>query len=429
MIWLYRILFVPALILAAPYYGLRMIRRGGYAKDFNHRWGGQKDLPAPAQDRRRIWIQAVSVGEIEAIGPLVERISQNPNLELVITTTTSTGYAILRQKYAPKCLYVGIFPIDFWLFSRRAWNKLKPNLCVLMEGELWPEHLHQAAERKVPVMLINARMSDKSFARYLKFGFLARRLLEKFSRIAVSSEFDMARFLELGAPRTSAFCSGNLKFDSSPSSTMGDAEKSALRKELGFAENSLVLLGSSTWPGEEEMLVEAMLKLRADGIDCRLLLVPRHAERREKIIPAIDKLPHCIRSRSNQASEGTLAYLADTTGELRMFTQIADIAFVGKSLPPNSGGQTPIDCAALGTPIIYGPNMTNFRRACETLERENAAVKVPDAASAQAEIRRLARNPQLRQTLAANAKNWHASNIGATKRTYDAMLEVLGLDA
>ena len=169
------------------------------------------------------------------------------------------------------------------------------------------------------------------------------------------------------------------------------------------------------------MLIEAMKKLREKKIDCRLLLVPRHAERREKIIPLLKEIPHNVRSRSKQAPEGTLVYLADTTGELRTLTQIADLAFIGKSLPPNVGGQTPIDCAALGVAMVYGPNMTNFRRVCQTLERENAAAKVQSAKAAIEEITRLAQSPDSRNALADSAKQWHSSNIGATEKVYNIL--------
>ncbi len=425
MIWIYRLLFIPLLLLSAPYYGARMLKRGGYAKDFSHRFGGQRNLPPPADGKKRIWLQAVSVGEVEALAPLIDLLSKDSRIELAITTTTSTGYEILRKKYSDKILFTGIFPLDFFPFSNRAWNKIKPDLCVMMEGEIWPEHLHQAKSRSVPIALINARMSDRSFLRYSKAAFVARRLLGKFSLVCASSEFDMKRLLSLGAPKSRTFNFGNLKFDSAPSEIFDSEEKLRLRRELGFSENSLVLLGSSTWPGEEELLLSVMGKLRAENIDCRLLLVPRHAERRNKIIPLIEPFPHCVRSVGKEAKEGTLVYLADTTGELRTLTQIADFAFIGKSMPPNSGGQSPIDCAALGIPMVYGKNMSNFRRVCETLERSNAAIKVPNAKAAMGELRRLARDASLRETLSHNAKSWHAGNIGAASRTYEAIKNIL----
>lgn len=199
MIWFYRFLFIPAFILAFPYYALRMLRRGGYSKDFSHRFGGQKRLPAAAVGKCRIWLQAVSVGEIEALSTLIDTLSKDARIELVVTTTTSTAYKILREKYADKCFYTGVFPLDFWLCSRRAWNKLNPDICLLMEGELWPEHMHQAKIRGAKLLLLNARMSDKSFARYAKIPYFARRLLDKFAAICASSEFDAGRFVRLGA--------------------------------------------------------------------------------------------------------------------------------------------------------------------------------------------------------------------------------------
>lgn len=413
------------MLLSAPYYGWRMLRRGGYGLDFSHRFGLQKDLPPAAAGKKRVWIQAVSVGEIEAIAPLVDLLCESGKVEVVLTTTTSTGYAVLRNKYADKILYGGIFPFDFFPFSRSAWRRIKPDAVVLMESELWPEHLHTAKSKKVPAMLVNARMSDKSFRRYSCVPYLARRLLDKLSLIAVSGEIDFSRFISLGANPRKTICTGNLKFDTRPAAMLDENGKLDLRKQLGFNADSFVLLGSSTWPTEEEMLLKAAEKIRASGIDCRLLLVPRHAERRAEIIELIKNLPHCVRSREKQARDGTLVYLADTTGELRTLTQIADLAFIGKSLPPNEGGQSPIDCSASSVPMVYGSHMSNFRRICQTLEESAAAVKVADADAAVSEIVRLAKNKNARTALAESAKKWHDSNIGAAKRDFDAVMKIL----
>lgn len=413
------------MLLSAPYYGWRMLRRGGYGLDFSHRFGLQKDLPPVAAGKKRVWIQAVSVGEIEAIAPLVDLLCESGKVEVVLTTTTSTGYAVLRNKYADKILYGGIFPFDFFPFSRSAWRRIKPDAVVLMESELWPEHLHTAKSKKVPAMLVNARMSDKSFRRYSRMPYLARRLLDKLSLIAVSGEIDFSRFISLGANPRKTICTGNLKFDTRPAAMLDENGKLELRKQLGFNADSFVLLGSSTWPTEEEMLLKAAEKIRASGIDCRLLLVPRHAERRAEIIELIKNLPHCVRSREKQARDGTLVYLADTTGELRTLTQIADLAFIGKSLPPNEGGQSPIDCSASSVPMVYGSHMSNFRRICQTLEESAAAVKVANADAAVSEIVRLAKNKNARTALAESAKKWHDSNIGAAKRDFDAVMKIL----
>jgi 3-deoxy-D-manno-octulosonic-acid transferase len=147
MIWFYRILFLPVLLVLLPYYALRMWRRGGYRHDFHHRFGLIDRPPPKRPGVKRVWIQAVSVGEAQALGPLLARLRARPDTEIVLTTTTSTGYQILRDKYAANVLKVGIFPLDFWPFSRNAWRRLEPDLAILMEAELWPEHLHQAQMR------------------------------------------------------------------------------------------------------------------------------------------------------------------------------------------------------------------------------------------------------------------------------------------
>lgn len=422
MIWLYRILFLPMMALLMPYYAMRMIRRGGYGRDFSHRLGFQKNLPEPAQGKIRIWIQAVSVGEVEALATLLKLLHSDGGYEVVVTTTTSTGYKILREKYAKYCYYVGIFPFDFCLSNASAWRRLKPNMCVLMEGELWPEHLHRAKSKNVPLLLLNARLSDRSFGRYSKAKFFARRLFNKFCAIACGSDFDAARFLKLGANPEIVSATGNIKFDSSCAQKLSAAEKAELKKEFGFNENSVVMLGSSTWQGEEQMLVRALEKIRqASGADVRLLLVPRHAERRAQVREVLERgvLAFNFRTENKCAGEGTLVYVADTTGELARLTQAADFAYIGKSMPPNDGGQSPLDCAAAGVAVVYGPNMTNFKRMCEALEEAGAALKAQNEAEALEALLAMAKDENLRRKIGEAARAWHERNEGASLRTFE----------
>lgn len=422
MILLYRLAFLPLFLLALPYYAWRMLRRGGYGKDFSHRFGLHKNLPKP--QKTRIWIQAVSVGEVEAIANLLKLLKESGKFETVVTTTTSTGYAILRQKYAQYCFYTGIFPFDFWPTNSLAYSRIKPDMCVLMEGELWPEHMHAAKSRNLPLILLNARLSDKSFSRYKKIKYFAKRLLLKLDYIAAGSEFDATRFLKLGANPDKLSVTGNIKFDASAGKILTLSEKSELKKELGFKDDSLVLLGSSTWDGEEKMLVDIALFIKQDlGVDIRLLLVPRHAERRAAVRAVLEKssVKFNFRSESKTAEEGTFVYVADTTGELKMFTQIADFAYVGKSMPPNSGGQTPLDCAASAVACVYGPNMTNFRKLCKSLEEAGASIKVDDEIGARAKLQELAKDALLRSKIGARAKAWHDSNTGASLRSFEIL--------
>ncbi len=418
MIWFYRLLFLPIFALAFPYYALRMLRRGGYAKDFSHRLGCMPKLPPKADGKKRVWLQAVSVGEVEAVMPLVKKLSATGKYEVVVTTTTSTAYALLKNKYADDCFASAVFPIDFFPFSIASWRAIKPDLAILMEGEIWPEHLHQAKVRKIPALLINARLSDRSYSRYSKVSMLAKRMFNKFAKICVSNEADFKRFKKLGISDEKLCLTGNIKFDT-PAAQTSDEAKMSIRRELGFDEKSFVLLGSSTWAGEEKMLVQAMAQLREKGIDCRLLLVPRHAERRNEIKPEIKDFPHCVRTEQKQAKEKNIIYLADTTGELRMFTSIANLAYVGKSLFGHNGGQSPIDAAAAGVPIVYGENMSNFKLICKNLETAGASRRVFSPEEAIAQIQELACDENARRIMSDCARLWHKSNAGATDKTID----------
>ena len=437
MIFLYRLAFLPLLLVALPYYALRMARRGGYADGFAQRFGFIP-VPPKAAGVRRIWIQAVSVGEVEAVGPLLKALRAEPGIEVVLTTTTSTGYRIAREKHASLTVATGIFPIDFWPCSRAAWKRIRPDLVVLTEGELWPEHLHRAKATGTPAALINARLSDRSFARYSKIRPLALRLLSKLAAVLPGTESDSHRLRDLGVPADRLGAAGNLKFDVDAGEPATDTERRALFAEL-FGETipsdrplPTVLLGSSTWPGEEAMLLRTYREARAGGSDLRLLIVPRHAERREEIAALLSgaKESHYFRSRHREgAPHAADIVVADTTGELRRLTRLADLAFVGKSLPPNIGGQTPIECAALGVPAVYGPDMSNFRDITRGLESCGATRRTPDADAARAELLTLLRHADTRTLMAGYARAWHASNRGATRRTVDRLRELLRVHA
>ena len=427
MIWFYRILFIPLLVLASPYYLWRMLRRGGYSEGFIQRFGLFPALPPKTAGRRRIWIQAVSVGEIEAIGPLLQRLQATGQTELILTTTTSTGYRIAQDRYKDLCIGIGFFPLDFWPFSLIAWSRIAPDKIILAEGELWPEHLQQAKNHNVPAYLINARLSDKSFARHQKFKSITKNLLKQFSWIGAGSEEDARRLKTICDIDNQIEVTGNLKFDVSADGPLSMADKNKLRSELGFGNSSetIVLLGSSTWEGEDAVLVKALKNLRDTGVDARLLLVPRHAERRDSVLKLLESSGLNYHQRSvkgPQAPEGTIIHLGDTTGELRQLTRAADLAFTGKSLPPHDGGQTPIECAAAGVPVIYGPHMTNFKSICQGLEKNRAAIKCSDADEVLKEILTLSRDRNLLAKMSTAGVVWHKSNQGATERTLNKLL-------
>ncbi len=424
MIWLYRLLFLPVLILAAPYYLRRMRKRGGYGPNFSHRFGGTPPLPPKRPGVRRLWLQAVSVGEMLAVGPLLEALKKDETVEVYLTTTTSTGHQLARERYLPLVIALGYFPLDWWLFSVRAWRRIRPDLAILMEGERWPEHLRQAVRHHVPVLSINARLSDRSFRRMWRARRLAPSLLGGITRSLAVSPGDEERLRALGFPPEKLQTLGNMKLDLTIP-LLSEAQRAALRRALGLGDGR-VLLGSSTWEGEETALVQALKAARGRGLRVSLLLVPRHAERRDGIAAALARtgLRHHLRSHGAAPHEVDIA-VADTTGELRELTQLADVVFCGKSLPPHDGGQSPVEAASLGKPLLFGPHMTNFREIAGALRGSGAAREVINESELVAACVELLADEAQRARMGAAALAWHAHNRGAVERTLAVIREQL----
>ena len=424
MIWLYRLLFLPALLLASPYYLRRMRKRGGYGRNFGQRFGGTPTLPPKRPGVRRIWLQAVSVGEILAISPLLESLKKDESVEVYLTTTTSTGHQIARERYASLTIALGFFPLDWWLFSLRAWRRIQPDLAILMEGERWPEHIHQAVRRGVPVLSINTRLSDRSFRRMSKVRWLVAPLLGGISCHLPIAALDAERLRLLGFPPEKLRTLGNIKLDLTIP-PLGETQRNQLRRALGLRDG-LVLLGSSTWEGEELALVQALKAARSRGLTVSLLLVPRHAERRDVVATALAKtgLRFHLRSHGDAPHDVDVA-VADTTGELRMLTQLGDVVFCGKSLSPHDGGQSPVEAASLGKPLLFGPRMTNFREIAGALRNCGGAREVLNENELMAVCAELLADAAQRARMSAAVLAWHAQNRGAVERTLTVIREFL----
>jgi 3-deoxy-D-manno-octulosonic-acid transferase len=403
-------LFFPVFVLLLPYYCLRMLKRGGYACHFFHRFGF---VPKNKKNTPILWIQAVSVGELEALKPLLEQLKQR-HQSVYLTTTTSTGFAIAQKKYSEWVDYIAYFPLDFCVFSVLAWVRIKPKKVVLMESELWPEHLFQAYKRSVPVYLINARCSDRTFARYRMCPLIAKTCMQFLTKILASGELDAQRFQFFCTDKKVKLV-GNLKIDAAVS-TLRSTHSNLLRQDLGSSwQNATILLGASTWDGEEEMLIRFYKKAFTSFHCLKLILVPRHVERTdaiERILKHYD-LCYCLRT---QPVKDTAVMLVNTTGELKNFVALADLVFVGKSLDPNFGGQTPIEAAAFGKPIVYGPHMENFRTLCTGLEKQGGAVRCADVHAVEKQLFYWLENPKEAQVFGTAAQQWIYKNKGALTR-------------
>ena len=426
LLWFYRLVFLPLLLVIGPMHVWRARGRPGASRAIRERMGRVPALPPRVAGKKRVWLQAVSVGEMLAVQPIIDALIADPRVEVVLTTTTVTSQDIAQERYAGKVLAVGFFPIDFWPWMVRAWDQIDPDLMLLTEGEWWPEHMRQAHLRQVPVLCMNARISDRSFRRMQLARGALPGLMRGLTRLLAGSPTDAERFRALGFSAEQVRLTGNIKVDI-VLREMTAEERLDLRAELGFGADDIVLLGASTWPGEEAALLQAWSAVRASGArNVRLLLVPRHAERRDRIEARVIKLgvPYSLRSRGETHRPVDIC-IADTTGELQRLTQTADVVFVGKSLPPHRDGQTPVEAAGLGRALIMGPGMANFRSIARGLTACGAAWRVANETELTEAVAKLASDAEERARRAQLGKAWHEANRGGQRLTLEEIYRFL----
>jgi len=428
---IYNILFSIGFLLSFPYYFFRLWRRGGWREGVGERFGRYSARVKQALTNRRIvWIHAVSVGEVNLATLLVRALEPRlPTFKFVVSTTTTTAMAELRRKL-PLIVEKVYFPIDRRPWVRRAFGILNPEILILIEAELWPNVLWQARRRGVPVVLANARISDRSFPRYRKARFLFRDLFQGLDAVSAQSEHDRDRLVQLGCRPESVHPVGSLKFEPSLAGDGRPLDAPKLLRQAGMPENARVLLGGSTHDGEEVALAEIFSKLRKKHPDLYLVLVPRHFERARAIGSQLARrsLRYVYRSEVNFAAEpepgSTECLLVNSTGELRYFYPHAHVVFMGKSLH-GVGGQNPIEPAAAGRAIVFGPNMQNFPDIAPRFLKADAAIQIRDAAQLERTLDALLSDPARCETLGRNARQVVDSSRGALDRNVSMILDVL----
>lgn len=422
----YNIIFTIFTLIISPFYMMKLWKRGNWQKGFSQRFGKfDHKVKQAVTNSHVVWIHGVSVGEANITINLINQLlAMKPLVKFVASATTSTGMEQLRKKL-PNYVSKIYFPIDRKSYVNRAMGTIRPELIVLVEAEIWPNFLWRAQRRKIPVMLVNARISEKSYRRYKRFGFIFRSLFRQFELVGAQNEDDKRRLIELGCRSKSVYVTGPMKFDSPQPVAQTRMDVPKLLNYLGVSEETPILLGGSTHPGEEKLLAKTFLKLKESIPNLFLILVPRHYERSGSIGGEMKSIGIKSYFRTELSSmrgpsESRLGdcLIVNSTGELIYFYQVATVVFVGKSLC-SQGGQNPIEPASLGIPVVFGPHMNNFKEISQTLVKNGAARQVNDENELFETLKHLLQSPDVRNAMGSSAMEITKERQGALGITLD----------
>jgi len=426
MLWfLYNLLFPVVFIFMLPKFISRMLKRGGYGQHFEQRIGHfGHNTKARLRNQRRIWVHAVSVGEIYvALRFITAYRARHPEAFFALSTTTSTAHAIGRKEIDPRDVLF-YFPVDLPIIIRKVLRIVDPQRIVLVEGEFWPNLIRLADGQGIPISLINGRMSASSYKGYRKLKPLTADVLRRIDPICVQGRQDADRMIGIGAPSEQVHIMGTVKFDVAERDPAGEEAAKAILQRIDMPADAIILLGGSTWAGEEQVLCTIYKKLKAEHQNLFLVIVPRHMERAAEVVQTIEaqQLRFIRRSRMDTMDgiDRPDVLLVDTTGELRNFYSVADIIFVGKSLTQH-GGQNPIEPAMYGKAVVMGPNMENFPSVMEQFIQAGAVEQVDTAESLECAIRQLVVDPASRESLGRRAAAVVDQNRGVILSTVELL--------
>lgn len=428
MLILYNILLVLYFIITLPYYALQMLRREKYRAGLRQRLGLYPEtVKARLGKGKTIWVHAVSVGEVNAVTPLVRRlIAEMTEFPIVLSTVTLTGQKVARDKFGDSCAVI-YFPLDFRFAVRRALELANPALVVLAETELWPNFIREAAARRIPVAVVNGRISDRSFRGYRRLRMFLRPLLQSVTRFGMQAERHARRIVALGATPEKVTITGNMKFDCGlmPCS---ESQRREVAASLGLRPEQQVIVAGSTHSGEEEILLDVFLSVRGGGDGTALVIAPRHPERAAEVAALAEEKGERCTLRSRLGTAGARAdysvLVVDTVGELANIYRCATVVFVGKSLV-GGGGQNVIEPASLGKPVLFGPSMHNFREAAALLLKRGGAIQVKNAGELRSAIASLLADPARREEMGRRAAEAMGASRGATQRNLQIINEIL----
>lgn len=377
--------------------------------------------------RNRIWIQAVSVGEValcKSLMPLLKK--EFPGSDVVISTITKAGNDLAKKIFSKEAIVI-YFPLDFPLFVKKTVDMIRPALYIMIETEIWPNLLRELSSKNIPSALINGRISDRSIGKYRLVKPFLKNILDKINIFCMQDSIDADRIIELGAPAGRVNVTGNMKFDVLVSGSIKDPR--AIRASLGLEEDEELFVAGSTHKGEEEIIIDVFRRLSADFPNLALLIAPRHVNRTDEVEKVIKKAGfESVRvskiSEPQTPNHEPRILLLDTIGHLNEAYSAAKIVFIGGSLV-KYGGHNPIEPALFAKPILFGLYMFNFKYITNVFLKNNAAIQVSNTEDLYEKCALLLKNVNMIESLGWNAQKSVIENKGATQRSIDRIREIL----
>lgn len=448
-------LYIIALLLYSPIVLYRAIRHKRYKNGWAHRFG---KITRVNPEKKCIWLHAVSVGEVNAAKTVVQELKKRfGNLDIVISTTTDTGQARAKAIFSNEHDVI-YFPFDFSFCMRRAFRNINPTICLLMELEVWPNFIDVAKKRNVPVVIVNGRISDRSFSRYSKVRPLIKRVFSKIDLALAQTKEYAERFKIIGVPENNVVVTGSLKYDTAQitDKVEGSDILAEQLKQVGCAVHTnskdgvhstpYIWIAGATGPGEEEIILDVFKQL-TQNTELRtqnhlfLVIVPRKPERFDEVAQLIANSGYeCLRYSSIKRDSGLVSrvsknelratsderrvILGDTMGDLRKFYSLATIIFVGRSLVP-MGGSDMMEAAALGKCTMFGPHAFNFRQTVDALLKDNGAILVNDKDELLDAMQKCLNDTDYAQRIAKSGQQVIKNNQGATQKTIELIKKIL----
>lgn len=423
MRYLLNFLYFLVVLLLSPWLVYKMLSTGKYRRGILDKLLGRTGLMPTS--KQRVWFHGVSVGEVHLLRQVIAAFRRrHPEWDCVVSTTTDTGLEEARKAFAD--LGGFSFPLDFSWAVGRALKAVAPDLIVLAEGDLWPNFLRVAKTRRIPIVIVNGRLSPRSAARHRQLRWLTRGLWQRLDLIVAQNEEYAENYRRCGVAPERLVVSGSVKFDGVGVDRASERVL-AMRRLFAIEPGDRVWICGSTQTPEESIVVEIFRRLREEMPDLRLILVPRQKDRFAEVATLLEKSGMPFARRSELTLDTPLAtrhsplVLVDTIGELSAIWGLADVAFVGGSLDGKRGGQNMIEPAAYGAAVLFGPHVWNFRDIANRLVQAEGAVKVADAGQLEREVRDLLVNAQRRATMGEKARAFVQSQQGATAATLDAL--------